>query len=386
VYTQLDIGKERIQYIDVARLYAMAMVFYGHFIERVMMLNDPTAAALYKFIYSFHMLTFFILSGFISMDRDLEFGIGKFLKHRFFSRLLPLIFFTIVFMVLAAIFPGDFYHLKLPSVEGYLEGLVLTGLGIPFFCIPSWFLLMLFSVEVVHYVAFRFLRSDSKLFKYDSKILIAIVAFYIIGYVINLRGDFLNFTKQRMYNILFIHEAITMYSFYLIGVYLRRRKFLMEKVSFKILIPGVIIAFLIVLFTFKLNTGPFNFDLYNSVVIIFAAHGNIFWFPLTAIAGSLFVFFLGKISPSQKIIVWMGQNTLVLMCLNGAFYHFINPPVGKYVYTHFSGQPVMILMVGLLMTVVSLALCIPFIYLFNKSVPQLVGKPKISGPWLKSFI
>jgi acyltransferase len=379
VSTQLDIAKERIQYIDVARLYAMAMVFYGHFIERVMMLNDPTAAALYKFIYSFHLLLFFILSGFISRDSDLEFGVGKFLKHRFFSRLLPFIFFTIVFMVLAAIFPGDFYHLKLPSVEGYIEGLVLTGLGIPFFCIPSWFLLMLFSVEVVHYVAFRFLKSD-------SKILFAIVAFYIIGYVINLRGDFLNFTKQRMYNILFIHEAITMYAFYLLGAYLRRRKFLMEKVSFKVLIPGVITAFLIVLFTFKLNTGPFNFDLYNSVVIIFAAHGNIFWFPLTAIAGSLFVFFLGKITPSQKTIVWMGQNTLILMCLNGAFYHYINPPVGKYVFTNFSGQPVMILVVGLLMAVVSLALCIPFIYLFNKYVPQLVGKPKINGPWLKNFI
>lgn len=377
--TQLDIAKERIQYIDVARLYAMAMVFYGHFIERVMMLNDPTAAALYKFIYSFHMLLFFILSGFISRDSDLEFGVGKFLKHRFFSRLLPFIFFTIVFMVLAAIFPGDFYHLKLPSVEGYIEGLVLTGLGIPFFCIPSWFLLMLFSVEVVHYVAFRFLKSD-------SKILFAIVAFYIIGYVINLRGDFLNFTKQRMYNILFIHEAITMYAFYLLGAYLRRRKFLMEKVSFKVLIPGVITAFLIVLFTFKLNTGPFNFDLYNSVVIIFAAHGNIFWFPLTAIAGSLFVFFLGKITPSQKTIVWMGQNTLILMFLNGAFYHYINPPVGKYVFTNFSGQPVMILVVGLLVTVVSLALCFPFIYLFNKYVPQLVGKPKKNGPWLKNFI
>lgn len=377
--TQLDIAKERIQYIDVARLYAMAMVFYGHFIERVMMLNDPTAAALYKFIYSFHMLLFFILSGFISRDSDLEFGVGKFLKHRFFSRLLPFIFFTIVFMVLAAIFPGDFYHLKLPSVEGYIEGLVLTGLGIPFFCIPSWFLLMLFSVEVVHYVAFRFLKSD-------SKILFAIVAFYIIGYVINLRGDFLNFTKQRMYNILFIHEAITMYAFYLLGAYLRRRKFLMEKVSFKVLIPGVITAFLIVLFTFKLNTGPFNFDLYNSVVIIFAAHGNIFWFPLTAIAGSLFVFFLGKITPSQKTIVWMGQNTIILMFLNGAFYHYINPPVGKYVFTNFSGQPVMILVVGLLVTVVSLALCFPFIYLFNKYVPQLVGKPKKNGPWLKNFI
>ena len=32
----------------------MSMVFYGHFIERVMLLNDPTAAVLYKFILFFY--------------------------------------------------------------------------------------------------------------------------------------------------------------------------------------------------------------------------------------------------------------------------------------------------------------------------------------------
>ncbi len=386
MYTQLNIGKERIQYIDVARFYAMTMVFYGHFIERVMILNDPTAAILYKFIYSFHMLLFFVLSGFISKESDLEFDVCKFFKHRFFSRLLPFFFFTIVFMVLAAIFPGDFFNLRLPSIEGYIGGLVSTGLGIPMFCVPSWFLLMLFSVEVVHYIVFRFLKFGSTLFKYDSKILIAIVAFYIIGYMVNLKVDFMNPLKQRMFNLIFIHEAITMYAFYLLGVYLRRRKFLTEKVSFKILIPGVVVAFLIVLFTFRLNNGPFNFNYFNSVVIIFSSHGNMFWFPLTAVVGSLFVFFLGKITPAQKTIVWMGQNTLILMCLNGVFYHYVNPGMGKLVFTNLSGQPLLIFVAGILMTIMSLTLCIPFIFLFNKYVPQLVGKPKIKGPWLKNLI
>jgi len=58
----LDVGRQRIQYIDVARFYAMAGVFFGHFIERIMLLNDPTAATLYKFVYSFHMVLFFILA------------------------------------------------------------------------------------------------------------------------------------------------------------------------------------------------------------------------------------------------------------------------------------------------------------------------------------
>jgi hypothetical protein len=33
--------KAKILMIDVARFYAMALVFYGHFIERIMLLKKP---------------------------------------------------------------------------------------------------------------------------------------------------------------------------------------------------------------------------------------------------------------------------------------------------------------------------------------------------------
>jgi acyltransferase len=377
----IESGKVRILAIDVARFYAMALVYYGHFIERIMLLKNPAAAAQYKFIYSFHLLLFFILAGYVARESDIESGFGKYLKQRFVSRLLPFIFFTAIFMVLPVFFSGDFFNLKLPSVQGYIGGLISTVFGIPMFCVPSWFILMMFSVEIVHYGAFRFLKSN-------SKILIGAVVFYVVGYWFNLKFDIFNPMKQRVvgWNYLFIHEAITMYSFYLLGVYLRRKKFLMEKVSPKIMVPGLIVSFLIVLFTYKLNNGPFNFNYFNSVVIFFSSHGNFFWFPITAIAGSFFVLFLAKITPSQKTIVWLGQNTLILMCLNGIFYHFINPRVAKLVVDTLSGSALTIFGVGCLMTVASLAFCVPLIYVFNKFVPQLVGRPKIKGPLLRNLI
>ena len=377
----IESGKVRILAIDVARFYAMALVYYGHFIERIMLLKNPAAAIHYKFIYSFHLLLFFILAGYVARESDIEFGFGKYLKQRFVSRLLPFIFFTAIFMVLPVFFSGDFFNLKLPSVQGYIGGLISTAFGIPMFCVPSWFILMIFSVEIVHYGAFRFLKSN-------SKILIGAVVFYVVGYWFNLKFDIFNPMKQRVvgWNYLFIHEAITMYSFYLLGVYLRRKKFLMEKVSPKIVVPGLIVSFLIVLFTYKLNNGPFNFNYFNSVVIFFSSHGNFFWFPITAIAGSFFVLFLAKITPSQKTIIFLGQNTLILMCLNGIFYHFINPRVAKLVVDTLSGSALTIFGVGSLMTVASLAFCVPLIYVFNKFVPQLVGKPKIAGPLLRNLI
>ena len=378
---ETESGKGRILAIDVARFYAIALVFYGHFIERFMLLKNPAGFAQYKFIYSFHMVVFFVLAGYVVKESDIAFPFGKYLKHRFISRLLPFLFFTAVFLVLPLFFPGEFVNVKLPSVEGYLNGLVSTLFGIPVFCVPSWFIMMLFSVELVHYGAFRFLQSN-------SKILVGAVVFYVVGYWLNLKLDIFNPLKGRVigWNYLFIHEAITMYAFYLMGIYLRRKKFLVEKVSLKILAPGVVITFLIVLFTYNLNTGPFNFNYYDAVVIIFASHGNFFWFPVSAVAGSFLLFFLGKITPSQKTMVWMGQNTLILMCLNGIFYHYINGPVAKWVLDTLPGSGLTVFWVGCLMTVMSLAICIPLIYLFDKFVPQLVGKPKLSGPWFKNFI
>ena len=378
---ETESGKGRILPVDIARFYAMALVFYGHFVERFMLLKNPAGFAQYKFIYSFHMVAFFVLAGYVVRESDIDLPFGKYLKHRIISRLLPFMFFTVIFMVLPIFFNGEFVNIELPTVDGYFQGLLNTIFGIPIFCVPSWFILMLFSVEIVHYGAFRFLKSN-------SRILIGAVIFYVVGYWLNLKLDIFNPLKGRVigWNYLFIHEAITMYAFYLMGIYLRRRKFIVGKMPLKISVSGLVITFLIVLLTYKLNTGPFNFSFYNAVVIIFASHGNFFWFPVSAIAGSFLLFFLGKITPSQKTIVWMGQNTLILMCLNGVFYHYINGPVAKWVLDTFSGSGFTVFWTACLVTIASLALCIPFIYLFNKFVPQLVGRPKLSGPWFRNFI
>ncbi|MBW2557856.1 MAG: hypothetical protein JRD69_03315 [Deltaproteobacteria bacterium] len=102
--------------------------------------------------------------------------------------------------------------------------------------------------------------------------------------------------------------------------------------------------------------------------------------------GSLGILFLSKLTPPQKTLVWMGQNTLILMCLNGIFYHYINPRVAQWAVENLPPSAPVVFGVGLVMTVASLAFCIPLIFFFNKYIPQLVGKPKRNGPWLKNFM
>jgi acyltransferase len=328
------------------------------------------------------MVLFIVLSGYVAKECDIEWGVGKFLKHRFFSRFLPFIFFTLLMMVPPIFFDGKFFGLVLPSVEGYTKGLVSTVFGLPSFCIPSWFLLLIIGVELVHYGAFRFLKTS------NVKILIAAVVFYVVGYLLNLKLDIFNPLKGRIvgWNYLFIHEAITLYSFYLIGIYLRRKRIFVDQVSTKLLVPGAVVAFLIVLFTYQLNNGPFNFHVYNYVVILFSSHGHMLLFPLTALAGCALILLIAGMTRTQKTIVWLGQNTFILMCLNGIFYHYINPPTANWVLVKLPNSALSIFGVGCVMTVASLTICMPLIFVFTKFVPQLVGKPKINGPLLKNLI
>ena len=377
-----DSYKARIEIIDIARFYAMALVFYGHLIEEFMLLKNPAGADQYKFIYSFHMVLFIALAGYVAKEQDIELSFGNFLKSRFFGRFLPFLFFTLLMMIPPIFFDGKLFGLELPSFKGYTNGLVSTLFGLPSFCIPSWFLLLIIGVELVHYAAFRFLK------KSNPAILIAVVGFYVAGYLLNLRFDIFNPLKNRIvgWNYFFIHEAITLYPFYLIGIFLRRKRIFMGRAPAGVLVSGAVVSFLIVLFTYQLNKGPFNFHVYNYVVIMFASHGHMLLFPLTALAGCALILFLAKMTPSQKTMIWLGKNTLILMCLNGIFYHYINPPAARWVLDNLSGSTMMVSAAGVIITVVSLVLCIPVVFVFNRYVPQLVGKPKIKGPWLRNLI
>lgn len=65
----LQTPETRILFIDMARFLGISLVLYGHFVERLMYLENRTAAAQYKFIYSFHMVLFFVLAGYVGKPK-----------------------------------------------------------------------------------------------------------------------------------------------------------------------------------------------------------------------------------------------------------------------------------------------------------------------------
>jgi acyltransferase len=365
----------RIAALDVARIFGLFAVYYGHVVEQTMYLGNPASALQYKFIYSFHMPLFFVLSGAIARDWGKEMGPLAFAKSRLASRVAPLLAFNLALCLISLAVTPAFPPIPLHTAADYSHAIVMTLTRLPAFDIPTWFLMCLVSVEIVHALCFRFLRDS------DLKIGAAIIAFYLIGYALNLQW---NFFKDGD-NYWFWNEAITMYAFYLVGVLIARRGLLGRNAPRAALILGAIAAIALVYFTYDLNDGPFRMKI-SAVVILAAAHGQIVWFVATALAGAAAILLLAAAAPAWGWLCFMGRNALIFFCLNGVVYHQVNPRLAHWFIADWpqNGWSLAVYATGL--TVLSLAAGAPVAMALNRYLPQLVGRPTVSGPWLPALL
>ena len=345
-------SSERIPMIDVARFYAVILVYYGHIVERMMYLGSPGAALQYKFVYSFHMILFFVLAGFIAKESVVDLSVKDFVKSRLASRFVPFFFFNLLLALVSLGVKPDFPPFPLDTPAQYLAATIQTVTVLPIFNIPSWFLMSLITVEVLHYVVFRFLRDS------DMRILVAAVVLYLAGYALNREFLFFDFQHGLKTYWLF-NEAPVVYAFYLLGVVLRRRGFLMGPVNRGVVAAAALALLAVVFLTYDLNQGPFRLKI-PAVVIVASAHGNIFWFPLTAIAGTVMTLLLARVTPAAAWMNYMGRNALTICIgLNGVFYHHINGPLAAWAMETLGGSAAAVFAVGAAATAVSLALTVP---------------------------
>ena len=375
----------RVHFVDIARIYGVILVYYGHIIESYMKAGSAVAAAHYKFIYSFHMPLFFILSGYIAKEYVSSTKFSIYLKKHLASRLIPYLFLSAILMVPTFWTTDNTVGLNLPTVEGYVKGISVTLFaGFPYFNIPTWFLICLFVVEMMHYVSSRFLTSNSRI------ILIA-GGYYLIGSILAWNAGFLRPTNilaqhGKIFPYFMILEAFTGYSLYLVGVFLRRNDFLAGKTPFHKCFLGALACLLLVYLTFDLNKGMFLIPFYDAVILVASSHGNPILFPFSAVLGSVFIMLLAKLTADSRVLLFLGANTLVIFGLNGVFYHFINDRLAIWLLSRHSGDFMTILVSGALISCLSIVLTVPFILLFNRLIPQLVGKPRVDGPLIPRLV
>lgn len=203
-----------------------------------------------------------------------------------------------------------------------------------------------------------------------------------MGWLLTKNVDF--FPNDPHADFWFICEGIFLYSFYQIGILIKKLKLIEREIA---IIPEVILLLIfgvILFFTFDLNQGPWKVTQKVPVVLInILQHGNPFYFIISALSGFFFIIFLARLTPPNKALLFVGRNTLILMGLNGFFFHFLNWKIINLI--DIPNTLFLSIIYSFSLTVLSLLVCVPVILLFNTYIPQHIGRPKAKEPLWSNF-
>jgi len=348
------------------------LVFYGHLWFGTSFPNDKVWIQ-NKLIYSFHMPLFFILAGISSKKITEKFV--TFVKKKFISRIIPAILFSLL-LLLCQILISIHFQIDIPfkqNIWGYLER-CLKG---KFYSRITWFLTCLFTVELINFFI-------SPLTSNNKKRWLSIFCFYCLGFIITWKINIISIFTKISPNFWYIHEALLAFSFFQVGVVLNNSDWLKNSFKTSKKYFYLLISIIILLFTFNLNNGFFDPN-FRLVLMISSIHGNPLFFLISALAGSMMIIFLSHLTPKVRILLFWGQNTLVLLGLNGLFRDIFNPKLNQFIPQNYLTTNFKILLFCLSATIVSMIVCIPLIQLYNKFYPKFINEP-IAKLFLKEKI
>ncbi len=136
-------GRSRLDWIDTARGIGMILMFYGHVVQRGFPPSNASAADQMRFIYSFHMPLFFVMSGFFFRPTR---ALGLRVRQLAARRLVPVLFFALMFLPLWAF--GELRaHMRVGHDACQLFVDYLRGR--PHLAWVTWFLVCLFVCETM---------------------------------------------------------------------------------------------------------------------------------------------------------------------------------------------------------------------------------------------
>ena len=360
-------GKPRIAWVDAARGIAILAVFFGHYLQDASTRGTAALEDDLRFLYSFHVPFFFLLSGCLAHREATLLAQARVLATR---RLLPVLFFGLCFACLriaAQLRHGD---IGARWLEGELADYLI---GRPLLDWATWFLVCLFVCEMLAYALIPHLRKPA------MQIAVGVIAILVgasFGNHSNRPAEGIAYYVGEFW---FFSEAIVALGFYLIGhaLWPWLRSHMGSLRTAAVIAAG---GFAVVLATFRLNMPGGK-----PLVVMMAArtHGIIIWFLVTALAGSLALMATGALASRWELLGRIGRNTIPLLGLNGLFFGFLNLYVVRHLHTPDTHAGVVVM--GIAMTTGALVICLPLVAAMRWLVPQLIGSPRQAGPLLPAL-
>lgn len=268
--------KERIKWIDQVKGFAIFLVVYGH--------NFPVYE---KYIYSFHMPLFFMLSGVFHKE---SFSMIN-LKNKIRQLLMPYLGWSILLYMFWFILGRNFgvsAEMNYSPIKN-LFGVFYAQGGHEYmdWGIPLWFLPALFMTFIF--------MSALTIIKNKLFFLLAVLFASLLGVILPyyVKGSF----------FWSIHVALVSLVFYAFGFCFKDKILKLKVNKYKVLlwVFGVLHIFL-----FQLSG---KVDMYRS------EYGNVFLFFVSGISGSVFYLLIFRFIVDLKFFEILGKYTIVILAL-----------------------------------------------------------------------
>ena len=368
--------KAGLDWLVAARGYALLGIFIGHLMLPYIEKGADSLLFIAQSLQVICIPIFMILTGAFYSRGTQKFG--GYTKLKFCQRMFPVYFYLLLIL--------PFYYLFDPNPPtNWLRWIPFYLLGIPMLSWPTWFLIGLFSAELMYFFIQPKLKSRQAM-------LTAATAIYTGGWLFH----YYKFSMPRWVDfgsmIFMLQTTMIFIAFFLIGAICKKPLLKMSHWGSGKLLAYAIAAFTIMIPAVMFNTefpappeGDLRSHLNQEMVMIFVGqYGNYFLFMLSCLAGVFGFLCVVRLIPVTQFMRTCGDYSLLLLGINAIFHQVLNqhfvqllPLPTNELYWSLSYTVV----IGTLSFVVSLPVAITL----QKYFPQLTGKPMLKGPILPAL-
>lgn len=294
--------KKRSNVIDIMKGIGILLVILGHCM--------PYENPLNRFIYSFHMPLFFMISGYLYnekyIDKQKEYILSK-LKMFLIYFIIPLCVFVFMNNFLYNMgFYTNIYESQLPNHSNISETILFiikSTLYLQSLSAMSGFLWFIRTLCVV-LIIFNF---ANKLFKNNiiyNQILLSIVSIILF------------YSLKIIFNDNLFLNIFLAYPFIVLGYLFNKNKYIFDKISKKYILPLLLLFFILITSTFPHN----RIDFYGLLL------DN---FPLLLSVNVIMFIVISLISKEinnwkhNKYIIFIGRNSILFLIIHGLILKFI---------------------------------------------------------------
>ncbi len=357
--------KPRIEWPDALKGLGIITVFFGHLGGHFHLMGSEIGITLFKFCAGSFVAAFFTLSGYFWKDRGLTFL--AYMKNRARARLVPVLAFHVIGIVLVLLAMAASNQLNAQTLAPTMVRAAEIVKGWPWFNPVSWALVTLFTMETAQFFLARVTKTVV-----GGLAVCAACVFLIWAFPLEYPALQQSKHLQGWWNIT---PATALMVFYQVGVMLRRWRF-PERLprAANIALAGA--AFIVLIFTFDLNQGPFNqLPQLPIVAIGFSQFGDLRWFFFNSLLGALCMLAASQLMAHFNWLTELGRHTAVLMCLNSYFLLLVDPIVGRILYVKLGwNSPAQVLLMIIAGTVLSILICLPMAWFIDRRAPWMAGR------------